>query len=58
MEAAPRRCRPRSVLECGKRPKTARPRPLHRSSVGALTVLSKNLTEERYLPADEALLDY
>ena len=44
--------------ECGKRPKTARPGRLHRGPAGASTVRSMNLTEERYLPGDEALLDY
>jgi hypothetical protein len=56
---APRKCRPRSVQECGKRPKTARPGRLHRGAAGSTTTIrSMNLTEERYLPGDEALLDY
>ena len=42
--------------ECGKRPKTARPGRLHRGVPAASTVRSMNLTEERYLPGDEALL--
>ncbi|WP_353446568.1 hypothetical protein QTN93_03505 [Sphingomonas aerolata] len=45
--------------ECGKRPKTARPGRLHRGPVGSTTTIRPmNLTEERYLPGDEALLDY
>jgi hypothetical protein len=46
------RCR-----ECGKRPKTARPGRLHRGASGSTTTRSFNLTEERYLPGDEALLE-
>jgi hypothetical protein len=45
------RCR-----ECGKRPKTARPGRLHRGAKGSTTIRSMNLTEERYLPGDEAML--
>lgn len=45
------RCR-----ECGKRPRTARPRRLHRGAKGSTTIRSMNLTEERYLPGDEAML--
>jgi hypothetical protein len=41
---------------CGKRPKTARPGRLHRGAAGSTTIRSMNLTEERYLPGDEALL--
>lgn len=37
---------------------TARPGRLHRGPAGASTVQSMNLTEEPYLPGDEALLDY
>jgi hypothetical protein len=45
--------------ECGKRPKTARPGLLHRGPAGASTTIrSMNLTEERYLPGDEGLLNY
>lgn len=41
--------------ECGKRQKTARPGRLHRGPVGSTTTIrSMNLTEERYLPGDEA----
>jgi len=44
--------------ECGKRPKTARPGRLHRGPAGSTTTIrSMNLTEERYLPGDEARLD-
>jgi len=43
--------------ECGKRPKTARPRRLHRGEAGSTTIRAMNLTEERYLPGDEAMLD-
>jgi len=42
--------------ECGKHPKTARPGRLHRGPAGSTTIRSMNLTEERYLPGDEALL--
>ena len=44
--------------ECGKRPKTARPGLLHRGPVGSTTttIRSMNLTEERYLAGDQALL--
>ena len=42
--------------ECGKRPKTAWPGRLHRGPAGSTTIRSMNLTEERYLPGDEALL--
>ena len=44
--------------ECGNRPKTARPERLHRGPAGASTVRSMNLTEEPYLPGNEALLQY
>ena len=45
--------------ECGKRPKTARPGRMHRDASGSTTTIrSMNLTEERYLPGEEALLDY
>jgi len=44
---------------CGKRPKTARPGRLHRGAAGSTaTIRSMNLIEERYLPGDEAMLDY
>ena len=55
---APRRYRPRSVRECGKRPKTALPEWLHRGAAGSTTIRSMNLTEEPYLPGDEALVNY
>jgi hypothetical protein len=42
--------------QCGKRPKTARPGQLHRGAAGSTTILSMNLTEERYLLGDEAPL--
>ncbi|WP_160172644.1 hypothetical protein [Sphingomonas sp. FUKUSWIS1] len=42
--------------ECGKRPKTARLGRLHRGAAGSTTIRSMNLTKERYLPGDEALL--
>ena len=42
--------------ECGKRLKVARPRWLHRGAAGSTTIRSMNLTEERYLPGDEAML--
>lgn len=42
--------------ECGKRPKTALPGRLHRDAARSSTVRSLDLTEERYLPGDEALL--
>ncbi len=57
-EAVPSMTRFFRCGECGKRPKTARPGRLHRGPAGASTVRSMNLTEERYLPGDEALLDY
>jgi hypothetical protein len=44
--------------ECGKRLKAARPGRLHRGAAGSTTIRSMNLTGERYLPGDEALLDY
>jgi hypothetical protein len=55
-EAVPSMTRFFRCGECGKRPKTARPGRLHRGPAGASTVRSMNLTEERYLPGDEALL--
>jgi len=42
--------------ECGERPKTALPGRLHRGAAGLSTVRSLDLTEQRYLPGDEALL--
>jgi hypothetical protein len=45
--------------ECGKRPTTVRRGRLHRGAAGStMTIRSMNLTEERYLPGDEALLNY
>jgi hypothetical protein len=44
--------------ERGKRQKTARLGRLHRGPPGSQQSESMNLTEERYLPGDEALLDY
>ena len=44
--------------ECGKRPKTVRPERLYRGAAGSTTIRSMKLTEERYLPGDESLLDY
>ena len=42
--------------KCGKRPKTALAGRLHRDAAGSSTVRSLDLTEQRYLPGDEALL--
>ena len=56
-EAVPSMTRFFRCGECDKRPKTARPGRLHRGPVGSTTTIrSMNLTEERYLPGDEALL--
>jgi len=56
-EAVPSMTRFFRCGECGRRPKTARPGRLHRGPVGSTTTIrSMNLTEDRYLPGDEALL--
>ena len=55
-EAVPSMTRFFRCGECGKRPKTARPGRLHRGAAGSTTIRSMNLTEERYLPGDEALM--
>ncbi|KQM90668.1 hypothetical protein [Sphingomonas sp. Leaf226] len=58
-EAVPSMTRFFRCGECGKRLKTARPGRLHRGAEGSTTTIrSMNLTEERYLLGDEALLDY
>jgi len=57
-EAVPSMTRFFRCGKCGKRPKTARPGRLHRGPACSTTIRSMNLTEERYLPGDEALLDY
>jgi hypothetical protein len=58
-EAVPSMTRFFRCEECGKRPKTAPPGRLHRGPAGSTTTIrSMNLIEERYLPGDEALLNY